>query len=363
VKQAKRPLGGVFARRPAPPKPSGAKSTAVVAGVLGLGLAVVLAVLWSGDDVTVTATSSAAAASGAPSVVPAARASLPKKATSLWAWGDVGSGSLEQVALAPEDALWARAMLPPDQLKAGEDPQDSLRKLAQDNPDVMKRLLSRYAKESDIFAKELILSLLSTIEKPEVLDFSKRLATSADAAQRKDGLALLGSLSTDSQEVHAIIRQSLANEHNPGLIVQALAALKPPAVGEQSAAKTPSAAEVAESAAVVAQLQGLTKNADPLVRSQSLLQLAQWDKAGNSLDHWSQALTDQAAQVRQAAVFAIAQSGTQSDGAKTALLNVVNNVNESRDVRGSALQALERFALSRDEAANFSQFRSQVMGL
>ncbi len=99
------------------------------------------------------------------------------------------------------------------------------------------------------------------------------------------------------------------------------------------------------------------------MRSLSLLQLAQWDKVGASHQLWTQALADAAPQVRQAAVFAMAQSGTRSDEAKSALLDVAHNANESREVRGSALQALEGFTLSSEEAAKFNQVRSQVLGI
>ncbi|MGZ3253474.1 MAG: HEAT repeat domain-containing protein [Burkholderiaceae bacterium] len=266
-------------------------------------------------------------------------------------WGKAGTEPAAPEKAAMIEDLWKRAMTPADKLKPGDDAQDKLRKLAQSDPDVMKNLMGRYAREIDPNAKELLRSVLSTIEKPEILEFSKQLATSGDAAQRKDGLAMLQNLSTDSQEVRNILKQTLATEQTPSVIVQALAALKPATV------------DPAESEAIVAQLKGLTQNADPTVRGQSVLQLAQWDKTGAAQNTLSQALTDQAPEVRQAAIFAVAQSGTQSDSAKTALMNMISNVNESKDVRGSALQVLERFKLSKDEMAKFTQVRSEVLGL
>ncbi len=44
-------------------------------------------------------------------------------------------------------------------------------------------------------------------------------------------------------------------------------------------------------------------------------------------------------------------------------MGLVNNLQESRDVRGSALQALERFSLSKAEYASFAQARAQLKGL
>jgi hypothetical protein len=268
---------------------------------------------------------------------------------SLW-----GTAGVEQVApekAAIVDDLFKRAMTPADKLKPGDDAPDKLRKLAESDPDVMKSLLARYGREIDPNAKEMIRSVLATIEKPEILAFSKELATSGDAEQRKDGLAMLQNLSPDSPEVRNILKQTLATEQTPSVIVQALSALRPAAV------------DPAESQAIVSQLKDLTQNADPSVRSKSVLQLAQWDKSGAAQSNLAQALTDQAPEVRQAAIFAVAQSGTQSDSAKAALLNIATNVNESKEVRGSALQVLERFQLNQGELAMVSQLRSQVLGL
>jgi hypothetical protein len=266
-------------------------------------------------------------------------------------WGTTGSAPIAPEKKVIIEDLWARAMTPADKLRAGDDAPDKLRKLAQSDPEVLKSLLGRYSKENSPEAKELLKSILSTIDSPDVLAFSKQLATSGSADQRKDGLAMLQSISADSQEVRSIIKQTLATEQTPGVIVQALAALKPS-----------TKIDPAESEAIVAQLKNLTQNADASVRSQSVLQLAQWDKSGAAQSNFSQALADPAPEVRQSAIFAIAQSGTQSDGAKTALFNMISNANESKDVKGSALQVLERFTLTQEEAAKYSQLRTQIMG-
>ena len=266
-------------------------------------------------------------------------------------WGKAASEPVAPEKAALIEDLWQRALTPADKLKPGDDAQDKLRKMAQSDPEVMKNLLGRYGRETDPNAKDVLRSVLSTIETPEILAFSKQLATSGDADQRKDGLAMLQNFTANSQEVRNILSQTLATQQTPSVIVQALSALKPTAV------------EPAESEAIVAQLKGLTQNADPSVRSQSVLQLAQWDKTGAAQNSLSQALTDQAPEVRQAAIFAVAQSAVQSDSAKAALINMVSNVNESKNVRGIALQALERFSLNKEEMAKYSQARSEVMGL
>ncbi|WP_158592352.1 HEAT repeat domain-containing protein [Noviherbaspirillum sedimenti] len=301
------------------------------------------------------------AATAAQPMTPASpeRTATADHASGLWAWGNAGTSTSKTDE--PLDVLLAKALKPSSKPIEGDDPRDKLRKLAKADPLVMKQLMESYDKASNSQARQLIVSLLSSIEKPEVLAFSKRLAVSRDMAERKDGFTMLQNLSGDSPEIHPIILQALHGDKSPDVIMLALAALKPPA----SAENNPSQASVqaTDAAAIVAQLQNLTRNADPNVRLQSIMQLAQWDKADSSREQWSQALADQSPQVRQAAVTAIAQSGTQSDTVKAALIGLANNQNESKDVRGNALQVLERFTLSKDEAANFSQLRAQLLGL
>ncbi|MDO9194316.1 MAG: HEAT repeat domain-containing protein, partial [Undibacterium sp.] len=241
-----------------------------------------------------------------------------------------------------------------------EDAREKLRKLIREQPLILHQLIGRYDKETNVNARQLIVSLLSSVEKPEVLAFSKRLATSADMAQRQDGLGMMQNLSVDLPELHPILLQTMANEKTPALILLTLGALKPPAPAAENSSKEARAADVAQQAAIVTQLQNLSKNIDPEIRLQSVLQLAQWDKADSSAQYWAQALADSSSQVRQAAVTGIAQSGTQSDKVKTALISMANNPNEAPDTRGNALQVLERFKMNEDEAEKLRQLRAQV---
>jgi hypothetical protein len=322
----------------------------IMIGLCGVGLcAAVAAGLWLGTDAPVNDGASA---------VPSANSERAASATpsGMWSWGVAGANKTDPGKSLNE--LLAQALRPAGRSAEGDDARDKLRKLAKEDPVVMQQLMQSYDKESNAQTRQLIVSLLSNIEKPEILAFSKRLAASGDITQRKDGLSMLQNLGSDSPEVRPIILQTLARETSPEVIMMALAALRPPAEGN-----TATMPDAKDAAAVVAQLRELTRNADPKIRIQSLIQLGQWDKADSSQDQWTQALADQSPQVRQVAVTAIAQSGTRSDTVKAALIGLANNQSESKDVRGSALQVLERFTLSKDEAANYSQLRSQILGL
>lgn len=251
---------------------------------------------------------------------------------------------------ADVDALWMQALAS----GGGYDAEDALRRLAQGDPAARRKLMARYDNAQTPQAQQanaLLKSVLSTVPTPDVIFFANRLAGSSNAHDRKTGFEMLRSLAPDAPETRALVRRTLASEQSPELLAGALATL-------QSGAADPE-----EAAQMVAQLTSLSQHADPAVRSASIRQLGQWDKTGESEARLAQALADGTPEVRQAAIFAIAQAGVRSPGAKAALLALAGNPQESRELRGSAAQVLERFALSKEEYAAIAPVRAQVRGM
>lgn len=230
----------------------------------------------------------------------------------------------------------------------GAGDEQRLREQALADPVFLRNLIHRYETEPSPEKKDMIRSVLATIPKPEVLAFFSRLASSNDAAQRKEGYTMLQQMGPNSPEMLSVLKQALTNEQSPEALAQAIAALRPMPM------------DPSESQGIVGQLRTLAHHPDAAVRSQSILQLAQWDKNGQQHDQLAQAMTDPSAEVRQSAIFAIGQSGARDDSLKTALLGIVQNPNENRDVKGSALQVLERFSLNKEEYASYMQARSQI---
>jgi hypothetical protein len=179
--------------------------------------------------------------------------------------------------------------------KAELEAQRALRQSALANPAALRVLMHRYETEKDPHNRDMIKSVLSSIKSPEVIDFSKRLAMSGDAGQRKDGLEIIQRMSIDSADVRAVVKQEIATEQSPAVLVQALNALQP------------SSEESSDTHEVVSQLGKLLDNADSSVRKQSILRLSQWDTTGESADRLAQLSNDQDPEVKKAAVHALAQ--------------------------------------------------------
>lgn len=289
-----------------------------------------------------------AAAGAAPATAPASAPvpALPVAAPALPVVPATPPAALP--AAASVDELWRMALAPPDRQQAGYAAEDRLRQLAQSDPTARRKLLQRYDSARSPQERALLQAVLSTVQTPEVIAFATRLAGSLDVAERTYGLEMLHSLAPDAPETRALARQALATGQSAGALLPALAALNA------------NGADPDESGAVIAQLKSLMQHPDASVRSMSVSRLGQWDKSGEQAAALTGALADRAPEVRLAAVFAIAQSGLRSDAARAALLALAANPQEGRDVRGSALQALERFPLSREEAAQLATARSKL---
>lgn len=244
----------------------------------------------------------------------------------------------ENLLNATLDTLLAQAMAATYSAAEGEAAREKLRGLARQDPAVARWLMQSYDKPYHSRSRGLIVALLFEIETPEALAFAKRLASGSDPAQQRDGFALLQNMPRDWPEVRPVILQALAGHGPSDTVLLALATLKPPMASNNA---PPKAERPTHAAAMVTQLQGLTRHAAPEVRAESVLLLAQWDPSGASQALWATALTDPAPRVREAALVAIAQAGATSDAVKTALRDMAHNPQESSDLRDSALQLLK----------------------
>lgn len=260
----------------------------------------------------------------------------------------IGAPGLQQAGV---DELWRKALVPHDKQETGYAAEDRLRQLVQTDPTARRKLLQRFHIANTLEERELFKSIMSTVRTPEVIAFSHSLASSLNVSERKFGFEMLQALAPNAPETRSLVRRALVSEQSPAVLVQALATLRP------------GVTEPEEASALVAQLKSLSVHADPAVRSMSLTQLGQLDKTGEGSERLAQALSDGVPEVRQAAIFAIAQTGLRSEPLKLGLLALVNNAQESREVRGSALQVLERFPLTREEVASYTQARGRILGL
>jgi HEAT repeat protein len=220
--------------------------------------------------------------------------------------------------------------------------------LAKSDPKVLDELLRLFKDHRDPETKTLLKSLLSQIGGPVVLDYSMRLAGSTDPAERREGFDLLHRQPAQSSEIRDVLKRALTKETDPLALANAVSALQATAMPPKEAKE------------VTALVRGLVDHADPMVRRQSIMTLARWDGSGAFVEPLRHALADESSEVRQAAIWAAAESGNRSDAVKSALLSVAYDGHESPEIRQSAMHALERFPLNGDEYAAYTQAQSSL---
>jgi hypothetical protein len=222
----------------------------------------------------------------------------------------------------------------------------------QAEPILRYQLMKRFGIESDSRTKQVIISALGSSPTDDVVDFSMQLIASSDAAEKKIGFELLAAMPPTSA-THQAVKKILEQEHNPEVLQEAIAAMMP----SMKIAPT-------EAQATISQLGDLTQHDNSSVRARSLEMLALWDKTGKTLEGIaSQAFNDTAPEVRRAAINATMLGQLRSDKLKTNLMSVLSNVNEEREMKMGALQALEHFALNNDEYITYNRVRQEVAGM
>lgn len=222
----------------------------------------------------------------------------------------------------------------------------------QAQPYLRNQLMQRFGVESDFATKQLIINALTSTPTEDVINFSIQLSGSNDAEQQKSGLALLSAM-PPSTTTHQIVKNIVLQENDPDVLSQAISAMNP-------SMEIPPV----ETQATISQLGTLTQHGNASVRARSLEMLALWDKTGkNTEDIALQAFNDTAPEVRRAAINATIMGQLHSDRLKKNLLGLLDNVNEEREMKIGALQALERFALNSDEYATYNRIRQDVSTL
>ncbi|MGO1070283.1 HEAT repeat domain-containing protein [Lysobacter sp. CA199] len=216
---------------------------------------------------------------------------------------------------------------------------ESLRQRASRDPAFLRTLLQRYRDETDAVARGELLSLLNAVSGEEVLRFALSLTASTRAQDERDGLELLRAYSMDRAEVREAVLAKLQSGGDPQRTAELVGML------------TPTTMPAEDAAPVLAELGQLTRHPDPAVRSEAVLQLAQWDDGAQAEELLHRALLDASPQVRGKAIAGVQSSHARSDRLKEALLDIADDPASSAADRGAAAFALQDFRLNRAEYA------------
>lgn len=210
-------------------------------------------------------------------------------------------------------------------------------------PSLRTAVLQRYRQEQRPAAKAgLRLVLAAGGESPELIAAALQLAQDADGSARADGFRLLAEFNP-REDAYVLARRALVEERDPAALAAALMCLRPMDV--------PPPQEVQ---LVLQRLQALNTHPSPMVRGHSVQKLADWDRSQAAVAKAvGQALSDPDAEVREAAVGAVAIASLRSAPIKRAVLGMLADASEDFKVREAALLVSEQFALTQDEYATY----------
>lgn len=253
------------------------------------------------------------------------------------------AGMAPQAPQAMSDAAWLDRAGRIDWEAPDDAAMQALSAAVAATPSLRAAVLQRYRQEQRPSAKAgLRQVLVAAGESPDLVASALQMAQDADGAARADGFRLLAEFNPREQS-YALARRALVEERDPAALAGALMCLRPMDVVPPQ-----------ETQRVLQRLQALNTHPSPMVRGHSVQKLADWDRSQAVVAKAvAQALSDPDAEVREAAVGAVAIASLRSAPIKRAVLGILGNASEDPKVREAALLVSEQFALTQDEYATY----------
>lgn len=216
------------------------------------------------------------------------------------------------------------------------------------DPGLLPKLLDEYRANTDLARAKRMAQVLKSRKDPRITALGQEMVYSGDPQSQQAGFALLaGQQGHDSQALETVV-EMIEVEANPEVLRSAMGALS-----------VPGKTQTEQKDRVIKQFVSRSEHDDPMVRRLSLSLMSRWEGDQDMNDHYIAGLTDTDERVRTGALFSLKASNHQSDLAKQALIDVVNDTSAGRLLRLNAVSALKSYNLSQDE---LSLFKEHVLG-
>lgn len=183
-------------------------------------------------------------------------------------------------------------------------------------------------------------SLLADPASQEGLLIARSLLKDKDASLRHTGVDILTGHSMTNPEVHALALETLRSEKDTQILVHLLSRLDAPIdlYGKDGE--------------MLSTLHGLLSHSSADVRTQTLLQLLQWEDFTSLEGYVYQALNDSSPAVRLSAATVISLIDSRSETLKSALVTLRDNPEETADIHQTAAAAINRIELMQQDSRN-----------
>jgi hypothetical protein len=237
---------------------------------------------------------------------------------------------------------------PASTLISGETSFEQMAALVRNDADARAQLWARYRAEVDPLRRQSLLALLAETPDSARADFVAQLVADADPERRRDGYSLLTSLPIEDASLREQALRALQQEADPSVLAELVQGLQPGLLAREDAEPLAQAMEA------------LTQASDPRVRAAALPALTQWADRAQLETRYLAALGDSDADVRAAAIAGIDTASVSTPELRGALFQLAANPAESSGHRHSALLALSRFRLSRNEIELYRMLQAEV---
>ena len=204
------------------------------------------------------------------------------------------------------------------------------------DPSLLTDILAEYRYNTDPERAKRLAALIGKLKDPKILATATELAYSSDPQSKKNGLELLSRIQPHNSEARDISIELLGIESDPDFLVSTMNVLATPGTNASDAQKQ----------LLLDNMALLSTHQEESVRAHSIALLGRWAKDDLAVTNTlTAALSDSSAHVRARAASALNGTGNSSDQVIYGLLAVLENPDEVKTTRQTAMLALQRLSL------------------
>lgn len=219
------------------------------------------------------------------------------------------------------------------------------------DPTLLPDILTEYRLNTDPERAKHLAALIAKLRDPRIVPVAAELAYSGDPQSQKNGLELLSRLQPNNDKAREIAIGLLASETSPDMLVATMNVLATPA----------STASATQKQMILDNISLLSTHSDENVRAHSMALMGRWAKNDpNVIDTLTYGLNDTSSHVRARAVSALSGTANPDQRVVSGLFSLLENTDELKTTRQTAMLALQRLTLSPALQTRFEQAQKSL---
>lgn len=212
------------------------------------------------------------------------------------------------------------------------------------DPSLLADILAEYRYNTDPERAKRLAALVGKLKDPQILSTATELAYSSDFQSKKNGLELLSRIQPHNSEARDISIELLGVESDPDFLVSTMNVFATPGTNTSESQKQ----------MLLDNVSLLSTHQEESVRAHSIALLGRWAKNDlTTTPTLIAALSDTSAHVRARAATAVTGTSTPNQEMIASLFALLENPDEVKTTRQTAMLALQRMQLSQSQQTQF----------